>query len=211
MALTFYDFKIAPSPRRARIILAEKNIPHDVVEIDMMKAEQMGEAYRAINPNATIPALKLDDGTVLTDTAGITIWLEETYPEPPLMGTTALEKADIFTWQAKVESEFGMGVASALRNANPAMKDRALPGPHNYEQIPALAQRGAQQIENFFDTLESHLDGKDYIAADRLSVADIAAFVFMDFAKIVHKQPGENHPNIARWRAALAQRPAFQL
>lgn len=211
MAITFYDFKMAPSPRRARIILAEKNVPHNVVQIDMMKAEQMGDVYRAINPNATIPALKLDDGTVLTDNAGIAIWLEETYPDPPLMGTTPLEKADIATWQARVESDFGMGVASALRNTNPAMMGRALPGPYDYEQIPALAERGLQQIDNFFDRLEVHLDGKDYIAADRLSVADVTGFVFMDFAKIVRKQPVESHLNIARWRGKLSERPAFQL
>ena len=71
---TLYDFPKAPSPRRARIVLAEKGIAHDTVIIDMMKAEQMGEAYRAINPNCTIPALQLDDGTVLTDNAGIAAW-----------------------------------------------------------------------------------------------------------------------------------------
>lgn len=211
MAITFYDFNMAPSPRRARIILAEKQVPHETVEVDMMKAEQMGEAYRAINPNCTIPALKLEDGTILTDNAGIAAWLEETYPDPPLLGTTALERADIASWNSRIETEFGMGVASALRNANPAMKDRALPGRHNYEQIPALAERGLQQIDNFFDDLEAHLEGRDFIAGNRLSVADVTCFCFMDFAKIVRKQPGEDHGNIARWRDALRQRPAFQL
>ncbi|GAA4050577.1 glutathione S-transferase family protein [Parerythrobacter jejuensis] len=211
MTLTFYDCKTAPSPRRARIILAEKDVPHDVVEIDLRKGEQMGAEFLAINPNATVPALKLEDGTVLTDNAGIAVWLEETFPEPPMMGTTALEKSEIATWQWKVEQEFGMGVASALRNSTPAMKGRALPGPHNYEQIPALAERGMQQIGHFFDKLERHLAGKDFVAANQLSVADVTAFVFMDFAKIVRLQPGEECTNIARWRDSLRQRPAFQL
>ena len=211
MPLTFYDCKTAPSPRRARIILAEKGVPHDVVEIDLRSAEQMGEAFRAINPNATVPALRLDDGTVLTDNAGIAAWLEETYPEPPLMGVTAMEKSEIATWQWKVEQEFGMGVASALRNANPAMKGRALPGPHDYEQIPELAARGIQMIDNFFGKLDAHLAGKAFIAADRLSVADITGFVFMDFAKVVGKRPDEEFANIAKWRDGLRQRPAFQL
>jgi glutathione S-transferase len=211
MSLTFYDFKMAPSPRRARIILAEKHVPHEVVEIDLRTGEQMGEAYRAINPNCTVPALKLEDGTVLTDNAGIAVWLEETYPNPPLLGTTPLEKAEIASWQFRVETEFGMGVASALRNSNPAMKNRALPGPHNFEQIPALAERGLQQIDNFFATLESRLKGRNFIAADRLSVADVTGFVFMDFAKVVRKQPSESHVNINRWRNALRERPAFKL
>jgi len=211
MTLTFYDYKPAPSPRRARIILAEKRVPHETVEIDMAKAEQMSEAYRAINPNCTLPALKLDDGTVLPDNAAIAVWLEEVYPDPPLLGTTPIEKAMIASWNARVESELGMGVANALRNANPAMKDRALPGPHNYPQIPELAERGRAQIAHFFETLEKRLEGREYIAAERLSVADITAVCFIDFARVVRMQPDETMSNIARWRAALAARPAFQL
>lgn len=211
MPLVFYDCKTAPSPRRARIILAEKNVPHELVEIDLRSGEQMGEAFRAINPGATVPALKLDDGTVLTDNAGIAVWLEAAYPDPPLMGTTPLEKADIATWQWKVEQEFGMGVASALRNSTPAMKGRALPGPHNYEQIPELAERGMKMIGHFLDKLDAHLESRNYIAANMLSVADITGFVFVDFAKVVGKRPTESHANIRRWHASLAQRPAFQL
>lgn len=211
MPLTFYDCRTAPSPRRARIILAEKNIPHDVVDIDLRKAEQMGDAFRAINPNATVPALKLEDGTVLTDNAGIATWLEATYPDPPLMGSTAMEKSEIATWQWKVEQELGMGVASALRNATPAMKGRALPGPHDYEQIPALAERGLQMVDNFVDMFDRHLSDRAFVAAGQLSVADITAFVFVDFAKVVRKRPAETHSNIGRWHSALAQRGAFQL
>ena len=210
MPLTFYDCKTAPSPRRARIILAEKNVPYEVVEIDLRTAEQMGEAFRAINPNATVPALKLEDGTVLTDNAGIAAWLEATYPDPPLMGTTALEKSEIATWQWKVEQEFGMGVASALRNANPAMKGRALPGPHDYEQIPALAERGVQMIDNFLGKFDSHLADREFVAAEMVSVADITAYVFIGFAKVVGKRPLETHSNVARWYAGLSARPAFQ-
>lgn len=211
MSLTFYDCKTAPSPRRARIALAEKQVPHEVVQIDLMSGEQMGEAFRAINPQCTVPALKLEDGTVLTDNAGIAAWLEATYPEPPLLGQSALEKAEIASWNARIEGELGMGVASALRNISPAMKDRALPGPVDYQQIPALAERGLQQIDRSFDALEKRLDGREFIATERLSIADITAVCFVDFARVVRKQPGEEHGNIARWRGALAKRPAFQL
>lgn len=210
MGLTFYDCLTAPSPRRARILLALKNVPHEVVEIDLRSGEQMGEAYRAINPACTVPALKLDDGTVLTDNAAIAAWLEATYPEPALLGETALEKAEIASWNTRVEMELGWGVASALRNSTPMMKGRALPGPHDYEQIPALAERGIQMIGHFFDTLEAHLEGRDFIAGGRLSVADVTCFVFLDFAKIVKLQPGEERPNIARWRDGLREAAAFQ-
>ena len=210
MALTFYDCGTAPSPRRARILLAEKNVPHEVVEIDLRSGEQMGETYRAINPSMTVPALKLEDGTVLTDNAGIAAWLEAAYPDPPLMGTTPLEKAEVATWQWKVEQELGMGVASALRNSTPMMKDRALPGPHNYAQIPALAERGMQQVDHFLDKFDEHLDGREFVAANQLSVADVTAYVFVDFARIIGKKPVETHANVATWHANLSSRPAFQ-
>jgi len=212
MTVTFYDFKMAPSPRRARIILAEKNVPHTAIQIDLMTNEHMGEAYRAINPNCTVSALKLEDGTVLTDNAGIAVYLEETYPETPLMGSTPLEKADIATWQSKIEGGFGMAAAHALRNANPAMKNHALPGPYNYEQIPELSVRGLKQIDNFLEVLEAHLEGREFIAANQLSIADITAACTLDFARVVRKKADpEKHPNIVRWRAGLAKRPSFNL
>lgn len=209
MTITFYDYSMAPSPRRARIILAEKNIPHESVEIDMMKADQMSDSYRAINPNCTIPALKLDDGTVLTDNASIAVYLDEVYPEPSLMGTTPLDKAEIASWNHQAESELGGAIPNALRNTNPHMKDRALPGPVNYKQIPELAERGLAQIDAFMDKLEARLEGREFIAAGQLSVADVTTVCFLDFCKVVGKRITDDFPNIQRWRAALAERPSF--
>lgn len=210
MAITFYDYNMAPSPRRTRIILAEKNIPHESVQIDMMTGAQFSDEYRAINPNCTIPALKLDDGTILTDNAGIAVYLEETFPEPPLMGVTALEKAEIATWQSKIESGFAMAMAHAFRNTNPAMKNRALPGPYDYEQIPALAERGMKQVDNFFEMFETHMEGREFVAANRFSIADITAACTFDFAKVVGKRISDTTPNIKRWKAGLKQRPSFR-
>ena len=209
MTITFYDYKMAPSPRRARIILAEKNVPHEAVEIDMMTADQMSDSYRAINPNCTIPALKIEDGTVFPDNASIAIYLEETYPEPPLMGSTLLERAEIASWNSQIEFELGAAIPNALRNTNPHMKDRALPGPVNYKQIPELGERGLTQIDVFMDKLDKHLEGREFIATEKLSIADIAAVSFLDFSRVVGKKITEAHPNIQRWRAALAKRPSF--
>jgi glutathione S-transferase len=98
-----------------------------------------------------------------------------------------------------------------LRNGSPAMANRALPGPRNYAQIPELAQRGLQRAQDFFATLEERLQGREFIATERFSVADITAVVAVDFARVVKVKPGEQHPNLQRWRAAMAQRPAMAL
>jgi len=209
MTITFYDYNRAPSPRRVRIILAEKNVPHESVQIDMMTGAQFSKEYRAINPNCTIPALKLEDGTILTDNAGIAVYLEETYPDPPLMGTTPLEKADIASWQGKIEIGFALAMAHAFRNTNPAMKNRALPGPYDYEQIPALAERGLKQVDNFFEMFEAHMEGREFVATDRFSIADITAACTFDFARVVGKRISDETPNTKRWNASLKKRPSF--
>ena len=206
MAITLYDFTMAPSPRRARILLAEKNVPFERVIVDLKTNEQLSDTFRAINPLCTVPALKLDDGTVLPDNAGIAAYLEAAFPNPPLMGTTATEKGLVASWNARVEFEGLMAVAEALRNSVPGMKDRALTGAKNFAQVPELAARGLARLDDFFDMLDARLQGRDFIAIDSFSLADITAIVAVDFARVVRAKPKPEHENLARWRAALALR-----
>jgi len=209
--LTLYDCSTAPSPRRARITLAEKGARHATVQIDLRAGEQLGDAYRRINPQCTVPALVSDDGLVLTDNAAIAAYLEARFPEPPLFGSTPAEKAEIASWQWRVEFEGLLSIAEAMRNRSPAMADRALPGPVDYAQIPALAERGIARLQRFLMDLDARLAGRDFVAAERFSIADVTAVVAVDFARIVKVQPGDEHANVKRWRAAMALRPAMSL
>ncbi|TDM08807.1 MAG: glutathione S-transferase [Ideonella sp. MAG2] len=210
--ITLYDCATAPSPRRARILLAEKGVAHETVQIDLRQGEQLGEAYRSINPQCTVPALRTDEGQVLTDNAAIAAYLEARYPEPPLMGRSPSEKAEIATWHWRAEFEGLMAIAEALRNSSPAMAQRALPGPVNYEQIPALAQRGLSRLQQFFSDLNAQLDGRQFVAANQFSIADITAVVAVDFARVVKVKPDANqHPHLLRWRADMALRPSMAL
>lgn len=209
--IILYDCSTAPSPRRARILLAEKGVPHETVNVDLRSNEQLGEAYRAINPHCTVPALRLEGGEVLTDNAAIAAYLEARFPEPALLGTTPLEKAEIASWNWKVESEGLLAIAEAMRNSAPALKGRALAGPVDYPQIAELAERGLARVKQFFATLNAHLDGRDAIAAGRFSIADITAVVAVDFARVVKVKPGDEHPHLLRWREAMAKRPAMAL
>jgi len=209
--MILYDCSTAPSPRRARILLAEKGVAHDTVQVDLRSGEQLGAAYRAINPQCTVPALRTDEGAVLTDNAAITAYVEARWPDPPLLGRTPVEKAEIASWNWRVEFEGYTAIAEAFRNSTPAMVNRALPGPHDHAQIPALAERGLLRVQQFLDMLDARLAGRDFVVGDALSIVDITAAVAVDFARIVKVKPGEQHVHLLRWRAALAQRPAFQL
>jgi glutathione S-transferase len=208
MTLTLYDCATAPSPRRARIVLAEKGIAHDTVQIDLRSGEQLGEAYRRINPGCTVPALRLEDGTVLGDNASIAAWAEAVQPEPALFGRTPVEKAEVASWQWRAEFDGLFAVAEALRNGSPAMAGRALPGPANYAQIPELAERGRARIQQFFADLNTRLEGRAWLAGGAFSIADITAMVAVDFARVVKLKPGDEHPHLLAWRARLAERPS---
>ena len=207
--IILYDCATAPSPRRARIFLAEKGIAHETIQVDLKNSEQLSSAYQKINPQCTVPALLIEEGIVLADNAAITAYLEARYPEPPLLGITPNEKAQIASWNWRVEFEGLMAVAEALRNSAPAMSNRALPGQMDYPQIPELAQRGLARLQQFFGMLDERLADRNFIATDSFSVADITAVVAVDFARVVRIKPGEQHPHLQRWRAAMAQRASM--
>ena len=209
--ITLYDCSTAPSPRRARILLAEKGIRHETVQVDLRNGEQLGEAYRKINPQCTVPALRTQEGVILADNAAITAWAEARHPDPPLLGTTPLEKAEVASWNWRAEFEGLLAIAEAMRNTSPALANRALAGPANYAQIPELGRRGLERLQRFLVVLNERLDGRDYIAGGCFSVADITAVVAVDFARIIKVKPGEQHPHLLRWRAKVGGRPATAL
>ena len=211
MPLTLYDCATAPSPRRARILLAEKGIPHETVQVDLRTGEQLSEAFRAVNPLCTVPVLRTESGLLLTDNAAIAAYVEAQYPQHRLLGVSPAEKAEVASWNWRMEFEGLMAVAEAFRNGNPAMANRALPGPQDYPQIPALAERGLVRTQQFFDMLNARLADRDFIATDRFSIADITAVVVVDFARVVKVRVTEAHPHLMRWRAAMAERPSMSL
>ena len=209
--MIFYDCLTAPSPRRTRVILHEKQVPHEVVHIDFAKSEQLSDEFKLINPACTVPALKLDDGTVLTEHSGIAAYLESAFPNPPLLGTTDVDKGLIASWNSKIEFEGLYAIAEALRNSSPMLKGRAITGPNNYQQIPELAERGLARLAVFFDNLNTHMQGRKFVATNEFSIADISAVIAIDFARIVKAAPNEQHENLIEWRASLADRPSLNV
>ena len=209
--MKFYDCKTAPSPRRVRVFIAEKGLEIETVDIDMRKAEQLSDEFRAVNPNCTVPVLELDDGNRLVSTLGIWQYLEDKHPEPALMGTSALEKGQIADIRWQIEASGFTAVAEALRNSAPAMKGRALPGPDNYEQIPELAERGKVRVRRFLDRVDDIIGDKPFVAGDNYSVADIDLMILIDFAGWLKLRLPEDAANAERWYEAVSSRPSAKL
>jgi glutathione S-transferase len=193
------------------MFLAEKGLSPESHDISIAKGEQLDTAFRAVNPRATIPVLVTDSGTVLTENLGIAAYLEAYQPEPALMGRTADEKGLVLMWNAIVEQQGGLPIAEALRNTHPAFQGRAIPGPDNYAQLPALAERGLARTQRFFALLEERLSESRYLAGDDFTLADISAFVFVEFARVIKQRiPEENAASLA-WYTAIKARPSAQM
>jgi glutathione S-transferase len=206
--MKFYDCATAPSPRRVRIFLAEKGIELETIQVDLAKGEQFSEEFKAINPLGEVPLLALDDGTTISQVNALCRYLEEVYPETPLHGRNPVERAQVESSNSQLQANGLSAVAEAFRNATPGFKHRAMPGPHNYEQIPQLAERGLLRLDNLFSDLNTHLADNQYIVGDYFSVADITALTTVDFAKWVKKRIPEDCSNLQRWYDLVKQRPS---
>jgi glutathione S-transferase len=206
--MKFYDCSTAPSPRRARMVIAEKRADVETIEVDLRTGEHFSAEFRALNPRCTVPVLVTEEGEALCDNAAIVRYLEAIHPDPPLLGRSALEQARTAEWVWRVENDGLMAIMEALRNASKSMKDRALPGPDPVAQIPELAERGRVRGARFFTVLDERLKDAPWLAGDAFSFADISAFVFVEFAAWVKLAPDADLKALAAWREACAARPS---
>jgi glutathione S-transferase len=204
--MILYDVKTAPSPRRVRIFLAEKNLDVEVIQVNTAEGEHLKEDFLKLNPWATVPVLKLDDGTCISEAIACCRYLEENYPNPPLMGVDPSEKAIISMWEHRMEWDGFLPVAEFLRNTVERLKNRGLTGTLNFNQIPALAERGKKRIAHFHDFLDKRLAESKFVATDKYSIADITAQVSIDFAQRVGVSIPEDKKNILRWHSNVNSR-----
>ena len=205
--MKFYDCKTAPSPRRVRVFIAEKGIDIETVQVDLGSGEQFSEAFRKINPDCVVPVLELDDGTILTEVVAICDFLESQFPEPPLLGSTPVERATVLMWNAKVEQLGLWAMAEAFRNSAKGLSNKAVTGADSYPQIPELAERGRQRVAKFFERLDDELADREFLAGSFYSMADISALVVVDFAAWIKIAIPEESVNLKRWYGAIATRP----
>lgn len=206
--MKFYDCKTAPSPRRVRIFIAEKGLDIETQEVDLRSGAQFADEFRALNPRCTVPVLALEDGTAICDSNPICQYLEETHPEPALMGIDAKDRALVTMWNQRMENEGFMAIAETFRNATPGLKGRALTGPANFAQIPELGERGRARAELFLGELDTLLADRDFIAGPRFTIADITALVAVDFAGWIKLSVPDDAANLKRWRGAVSTRPS---
>jgi len=190
--------------------MAEKGIEGvEIIQIDLGdNRENVGEEYRSINPSCTVPALVLEDGTLISESVAICRYFEEIQPNPPLMGRDAKEKAVVEMWQRQVELQGYTPAGEAFRNYNKRFAGRALAGNDSYEQIPELVTRSRTRVERFFNLLNDHMESREFIASDVFSIADITAYVMVDFAGWSKMGITESQTHLKRWYESIKARPS---
>jgi len=173
--MKLYSSKFAPSPRKVLIYLKEKNISDiEIIDLDLGKLEHKTPEYKAIAPNSRVPALQLDDGTVILETTAMCRYLECLYPEPNMFGESPIEIASIEMWYSRVSFELMMPLMHGFRHTHPHMSAM-----ENQNEEYGLAQRklGIKELENY-DTI---IQSREFIAGDRFTYADLQMVTSLQF------------------------------
>ena len=200
--MKLYDGGRAPNPRRVKVFLAEKGITVPIEQVDLGKLAHKSPSYAAINPLQRVPALELDDGTIISESIAICRYFERLHPEPPLFGTDAKDMAVVEMWERRIEFHLLGPISHIFRNSHPAMAAMEVP------QVPAWADANKPRVMDFLGVLDRDLGQNRYVAGDRFSVADITGMIAVDFMKPAKLSVPEQLGNIKRWHEEVSARPS---
>lgn len=200
--MKLYDTPLAPNPRRVRWFMAEKGITDiEIVQLNLIQGDHKTEDYlgRAGLPN--VPALEMDDGTTITESVAICRYLESLYPEPNLFGRDPKETAIIEMWTRRGEMLVATPMMLGVRHTHPALAALET-------QDAAIAEYNKAAAIRAMKVLDRQLADNEWLAAGRLTIADIVAFIGIDFGRLIKLRPPEELTHVGRWHAAMSARPA---
>ena len=193
----------APNPRRVRIVLAEKGVTVPTTDVSIMAGGLRTPEFKAVNPLGQVPALQLDDGTVLTETVAICRYFDGLYPDPPLFGTDPLSAARVDMWTRRAELRLGMPLAMIWQHTHPLTARLVL------KQYVEFGESQRPRVGDAFAFLDASLADRVFLTGDAFSMADIALVTIVDFAGFIGIPMPENAANLRRWHADVAARPSY--
>jgi glutathione S-transferase len=191
----------APNPRRVRMFLAEKGIDLAETPLDLRKREHKSDEHLARNSLGQVPTLELEDGTCISETVAICRYFEEISPEPPLFGTTAVQKAVTDMWVRRIEFVLTAPVGAFWRHAHPFTAALVT-------QYKDFGESNRQAYLSAQRWLDRELNGRPYVAGEAYSMADICALSSVDFASWIGLELDPGHARLAEWRMRVSARPS---
>jgi len=196
---------VGPNPRLVRMFAAEKGIELELVPVDLMAGENRQADYLAKNYVGQLPCLELDDGTFIAETVVICEYLEDIHPTPALIGANAQEKAEARLWTRRVGQQIIDPLTDGFRFAEglPMFKDRMRTIPQAADDLKAIARDGMK-------ALDGQIAGRDFIAGDRFTLADVCLFAFLEFGNQVGQGLDPSLPNLNAWYERVNARPSVE-
>ena len=204
--MKLYSSKLAPSPLKVLIFLKEKSIfdQVEIIDLDLGKLEHKTPEYKAIAPNSRVPALKLDDDTIILETTAICRYLESLYPEPNLFGESSIEIASIEMWYSRVTYELVVPLMHGFRHTHPHMSQM-----ENQNQEYGLAQR--ELAVKSLDVYDKIIASREYIAGERFTYADIQMVTSLQFLVRLNKLDLKDYNNLNDYINQVSSRSSFSI
>jgi glutathione S-transferase len=199
--MKLYDFIGAPNPKKVRVYLAEKGMKVPTESVDILSGQNRQPEFLKKNPLGGLPVLELDDGSHLTESLAIIEYFEELHPNPPMLGTTPLERARVREVERITEIGVLLRVAQIFQNTSPFFAGRL-------KQSPEAAQNAQNVLNGTLKVLDARLAKTPFLAGDKPSIADCTLFAALEFAEFAGIPQNPDYPNVNRWHAAFKQRPS---
>ncbi|HEY2033428.1 MAG TPA: glutathione S-transferase family protein [Rhizomicrobium sp.] len=200
--MKFYN-SIGPNPRVVRMFMAEKGITIPSEDVDLMKGENRREPYLQKNSIGQMPALELDNGHCVTEITAICEYLEDTHPNPPLIGDNAEKKAETRKWTRRIDLNICEPIVNGFRFSQglPLFKSRIPTIPEAADGLKGVAQ-------HYLKWLDGEMAGKEFVCGKRFTLADILLFCFLDFGTTVGQPLNPELKNVGTWYGHVKDRPS---
>jgi len=198
--MKLYDFPQSPNCRKVRIFLAEKNLTIPLQPVNLLVGEQRSPEFLRRNPFGAVPILELDDGAVIPESLAIIEYLEEQYPQPPLLGTEPLGRALIRAWERRCELGVALQATRRFLHSSPFFASRVV-------QNPQVVEEAARVLRERLTLIDAQLRDHEWIAG-AFSLADITLLTGIDFATVSGFTLDMTWQHLSRWHTAMRARPS---
>ena len=200
--MKLYSHSLAPNPRRVRIFAAEKGINLTLQEVDILAGQSRTPEFLAKNSSGGVPVLELDDGSHLSESVAICRYLEGLHPEPNLLGRDLREQADIERWNRRMELELFAAIGRTVQNTSPIFQGR-------FKQFPEYGEAQRAVVYQRLERMDRELNGHQFVAGDRFTIADITALVAIDIGgRLADIKIAPELAHLTRWHNAVSKRPS---
>jgi len=199
--MKIYDFVGAPNPKRLRVYLAEKGIKVPYEQVNIISGDNRKPEFLKKNPLGGLPVLELDDGSHLTESLAITEYFEELHPNPPMLGTTPIERARVREIERIIELGVFGRIAQIFQNTHPFMAGRL-------KQSPDAAENARNVLNGTLKALDEKIGSKPFAAGERPTVADCTLYAALEFGDFAQVPLDPSHRNLTRWYTAFKERPS---